>query len=34
MAALIALALRGLKLLRYNGTTGPNSIIEKPSFSS
>jgi hypothetical protein len=30
----IALALRRPKLLWYNGTTGPNSIIEKPRILS
>jgi hypothetical protein len=30
VAAAIALALRKPKLLTYDGTTGPNSVIEKP----
>ena len=30
VAAAIAQALRGQKLLTYDGTPGPNSIIEKP----
>jgi hypothetical protein len=34
MAALIALALGRPKLLRYNGTTAPNSMIEKPGVLS
>ena len=33
VAAPIALALRSPKLLRYNGTTSPNSIIENTGVS-
>jgi len=33
VAAPIALALRGPRLLRYNGTTSPNSVIENPGVS-
>jgi hypothetical protein len=34
IAAPVALALRKPELLRYNGTPGPNGIIEKPGILS
>jgi hypothetical protein len=33
VAASIALSLRSPKLLRYNGTTGPDRVVENPGVS-